>query len=167
MCQRGDGVKKNQMCVTSFKNDPLLSAESEACTTRSSQPLWRPLQLDNFFGRRLVGGLHRHRQILHAWKRICDSTGRLFLQQKNKNCYEQFQENTVGIWIPETFEYQTFCLDFMLGIQKVGLCALSYVLDRPIKYHFVCVFNTLSNIQSKHRSLPYPINNLLSCLGLL
>ena len=45
---------------------------------------------------------------------------------------------TVGIWIPtiwipETFEYQTFwSSDFKcFGIQMVGECAISYVLDQP------------------------------------
>ena len=40
------------------------------------------------------------------------------------------------IWILETYEYQTFwSSDFKwYSIQLVGLCAMSYVLDRPFKY---------------------------------
>ena len=48
---------------------------------------------------------------------------------------------TVGIWIPtiwipETFEYQTFWSSDLkwFGIQMVGLWVMSYVLDRPFEY---------------------------------
>ena len=48
----------------------------------------------------------------------------------------------------QTFEYQTFwSLDLKwLGIQMVGLLAMSYVLDRPFKYRTSTYENKMVSI---------------------
>ena len=89
------------------------------------EPKYSSPPLKRLWGPRLLWSAFRL-QIIVVWLQ-CGSEYRLFEYRKHFN--------TAIIWIPQTFEYQTFwSSDFKwFGFQIVSLWDMSYVLDRPFK----------------------------------